>query len=111
MDNKIAVKTLDCFELKKKMESGEEVCMVDVRSAWEREECTFPNDTHIPIVKLESSLEALDKSKAYVVYCHHGVRSKQGAEILARNGFKQVFHLKGGIHEWAKKIDSDVSTY
>lgn len=45
-------------------------------------------------------VNALDKSKPVMVYCHSGNRSAQAAEQLRNNGFTAVYALEGGIQAW-----------
>ncbi|KZV54089.1 rhodanese-like/PpiC domain-containing protein 12-like [Dorcoceras hygrometricum] len=45
------------------------------------------------------------------VLCHHGMRSLQVAKWLQTQGFRRVYNLSGGIHEYAVKADPSVPTY
>ncbi|HTF04841.1 MAG TPA: thioredoxin [Bacteroidia bacterium] len=58
-------------------------------------------------------VNALDKSKPVMVYCHSGNRSAQAADQLRNNGFTTVYALDGGIQAWQsagkKVIVPDVS--
>jgi rhodanese-related sulfurtransferase len=47
-----------------------------------------------------SKVQALDKSKEYVVYCRSGARSNKAAQIMADAGIKKVHNLQGGITGW-----------
>ncbi|MCR3755224.1 MAG: putative sulfurtransferase YibN [Candidatus Westeberhardia cardiocondylae] len=40
------------------------------------------------------------KDKHIIVVCNHGFFSRNSAEYLLLNGFKNVYVLKGGIFEW-----------
>jgi rhodanese-related sulfurtransferase len=42
----------------------------------------------------------LDKNKTYLVYCRSGGRSCSAADLMVKNGFKEVYNLKGGIKNW-----------
>lgn len=42
----------------------------------------------------------LQKDKPVALYCRSGKRSHSAAEILVKNGFKQVVELEGGILAW-----------
>ena len=43
--------------------------------------------------------------------CHHGSRSAQVAQWLARNGFTRVHNLAGGIDAWSRLVDPAVPRY
>jgi len=42
----------------------------------------------------------LPKDQPIYLYCNTGYRSKRAAEILAENGYKQVYNLEQGIMDW-----------
>jgi len=44
----------------------------------------------------------LDKTKPIYTYCLSGVRSRQAAEWMQKNGFAVVFNLDGGMVAWKK---------
>ncbi len=49
-----------------------------------------------------AKLEALDKNKAYFLYCEMGGRSEKIAHLMAKNGFTKVHNLIGGYNAWSK---------
>ncbi|KAK4419633.1 Rhodanese-like/PpiC domain-containing protein 12, chloroplastic [Sesamum alatum] len=52
-----------------------------------------------------------DPEKETYVLCHHGMRSLQVAQWLLTQGFKRVFNISGGIHQYALKVDPSIPTY
>ena len=58
---------------------------------------------------LSESAQSPD-STIYVL-CHHGNRSAQVTAWLAQQGWKNVFNVRGGIDEYARKIDQSVGFY
>jgi rhodanese-related sulfurtransferase len=50
----------------------------------------------------EQQLLKLDKSKTYLVYCAGGGRSGDAAELMSKNGFKEVINLSKGFSDWQK---------
>ncbi|MDI9347746.1 MAG: rhodanese-like domain-containing protein [Methylacidiphilales bacterium] len=103
--------TISVTELQKLLQTNKQIVLLDVRHAWEREECCIPNDTHIPLAELESKSASMLKDIPIIVYCHHGMRSKQAVAVLLDLGFQQVSSLDGGIHEWSNKIDPSIGQY
>jgi rhodanese-related sulfurtransferase len=85
--------------------------LIDVREEQERQICAIENSLHIPLGKLFFICEDLPRDKLVVVYCHHGLRSLKGCQLLAERGFDKVKNLKGGIDSWAKEIDKDMAIY
>jgi rhodanese-related sulfurtransferase len=48
----------------------------------------------------KEQLEALDKGKTYLIYCHTGRLSAGARDIMAEMGFKEVYNMSGGIVAW-----------
>lgn len=48
----------------------------------------------------EQKIAALDKNKAYIVYCRSGARSSQAAQYMLSKGFTRIYNLEGGILNW-----------
>lgn len=84
--------------------------ILDVREQWEYDIAHLPGSTLIPLGSLMHKMGELDKSCAWVVVCHHGVRSAHACYYLERNGF-DVINLSGGLDRWAKEIDLDMPLY
>lgn len=50
----------------------------------------------------EAEIQKLDKTVPYAIYCRSGNRSGKTLKIFERNGFKEAYHLYGGINAWKK---------
>jgi len=48
----------------------------------------------------EEQVKKLDPNTPVYVYCRSGRRSANAMEILHKNGFAEVYKLKGGIMAW-----------
>ena len=44
----------------------------------------------------------MDRNKPVIVHCRSGGRSTESLEIFQELGFKNVYHLDGGIMAWEK---------
>lgn len=42
-------------------------------------------------------ISSLEKGRTYLVYCHSGGRSRQGAKLMNTLGYSPVYDLRGGI--------------
>lgn len=49
-------------------------------------------------------INALDKSKTYLVYCRSGARSSNASGYMIKNGFTNVYNLNGGILGWPGNV-------
>lgn len=79
------------------LRNNESILVLDVRTDEEFKCESYKNAIHIPLDDLRNSLNELDKSKTYLVYCRTGLRSYIGCRILYQNGFK-VQNITGGYH-------------
>lgn len=47
-----------------------------------------------------SDVGALDRGKTYLVYCRTGNRSSGAIRVMKEEGFRNLYHLDGGILGW-----------
>lgn len=98
-----AVATITVPELKRRIDAGERLYLLDVRSADE-----YAYDGHIvgahllPLPMLSLRLNELPKDTPIICVCRSGNRSGVAAEQLARHGFSDVTNLTGGMLDWAR---------
>ena len=43
----------------------------------------------------------MDKTKAYLVYCHSDSPAMAGAQLMEDDGFENVYRLEGNYGAWA----------
>ncbi len=68
--------------------SEDNVVVLDVRTASEREQGKVPGSIHIDVNELRSHLSSLDKNNEYWIHCAVGVRAYIAERILKQAGFK-----------------------
>lgn len=89
----------------------EDIGIIDARTKEEFDGGTLDDRAVLVEIKkgdeLEGSLEKfkieinkLNKDKTWFIYCGSGIRSNKGAEVMVKNGFKDVYELKGGLKEY-----------
>jgi len=106
-------------DLSEKLKSRDSFILLDVREPMELDlaEITDSRLEVTPMSQLaQEGIEALSesaRSKDSVIYvmCHHGNRSAQVTAWLAQQGWKNVFNVRGGIHEYARSIDNSIGFY
>ena len=87
----------------------EEVILLDVRTEGEYNVEYIPGAINIPLSDLENRIDELDSSKAIIVYCKTGGRSRTASETLTQRGFI-VYNMEGGINAWKEKFATSTST-
>lgn len=107
----IPVKEMTVEEFNELRNKNGNVVLVDVREPHEYQICNIEGSTLIPLGELDSRTDELNPEDEIVVHCHHGGRSMKAAILLKEKGFKNVLNLKGGIDEWAEKLDPEMSRY
>jgi len=98
-------------ELKARWDRGDRPFLLDVREVVEHELVRLEGDVLIPLGELITRQQELDPDREIVVYCHHGNRSGRATAYLRHNGFPHARNLRGGIEEWAVKIDPSLTRY
>ena len=97
-------------ELKRRRDAGENVFVLDVREPFEYQIAQIGGKL-IPLGELPQRVGELNPEQEIVVQCKGGGRSQKAAEFLAKNGFKKLHNLAGGITAWSNEIDPTVRKY
>jgi len=110
-ENGDSVSTITVHELKRKMDAGERIALIDVREAHEAEIARIDGAKLIPLGDIADRANELDQGEEIIIHCHSGVRSARAVQLLQERGFKNVFTLEGGIDAWSEEIDPNVPKY
>jgi len=93
-------------ELKKRLDAGEKLNIIDVREPHENADFNI-GGVLIPLGQIQSmqidEIEDL-KDKEVILYCRSGNRSGQACMFLDAMGFKNTRNLLGGMLAWQEKI-------
>ncbi|MVT09255.1 rhodanese-like domain-containing protein [Chitinophaga tropicalis] len=100
------MENISVLELKKRIDNGEDLNIVDVREPHEHAEFNI-GGILVPLGEIRAmqvdELEEL-KDKEVIVYCRSGNRSGQAAMILETMGFENVKNLTGGMLAWEDQV-------
>ncbi|MCS7076874.1 MAG: rhodanese-like domain-containing protein [Bacteroidia bacterium] len=99
-------------ELKKRLDAGENIILIDVREPHEYQICNLGGKL-IPLGSLPQRLDELEeyKDKEIIVHCRTGGRSANAVAFLKSQGFTNPRNLIGGVHAWADQIDNAMPKY
>jgi UPF0176 protein len=84
--------------------------VVDMRNHYEYEVGHFrnaievPSDTFREQLPMAADMLEQDKDKNIIMYCTGGIRCEKASAYLLHKGFKNVFHLEGGIIHYANTV-------
>ena len=106
-------------DLAAKLQSEDKFILLDVRELTELDYAKLTDGrlevTPMSQLAREGTRVLSDSAKSQdatiYVLCHHGNRSGQVTAWLAQQGWKNVFSVRGGIDEYARKIDNSVGFY
>ena len=105
------VAEVDATTLKRLLDSGADIQLLDVREPSEYDLCHIQGSKLIPLEELQRRAGELDPEDEIVVYCHVGVRSARAVEFLSSKGFRRARNLMGGIRAWADAVDPSMPVY
>ena len=100
-------------ELKKWIDDGENIFLVDVREPAEFEIVSIPGATLIPKGEFlnGSALERMPQDKRIVLYCKSGMRSAEALAIVKGAGFADAVHVGSGVVGWVNQVDPSLPSY
>ena len=100
---------LDAMQMNELMKD-ESTIVVDMRNHYEYEVGHFEHALEVPSDTFRDQLPmAVDmlrgkEDKNIIMYCTGGIRCEKASAYMRHNGFKKVFHLKGGIINYARLV-------
>ena len=97
-------------ELKRRLDAGESLFVLDVREPHEYAICHLGGHL-IPLGELPNRVHELDSSREIVVHCKGGIRSAKAIDLLRQYGFQRTLNLAGGILAWSDKVDPSIPKY
>jgi rhodanese-related sulfurtransferase len=106
-------------QLSEKLKSEDKFILLDVRELAELNHAKI-TDSRLDVTPMSrlaregtnalSESARLQDATIYVI-CHHGNRSMQVTAWLAQQGWRNVFNVRGGIDEYARRVDQSVGFY
>ena len=101
---------LPAKELKKWLDEGRPVTLLDTRNDYEVKLGTFKNaiiphiDTFRQFPAAVRELPEELKDQPVVMFCTGGIRCEKASAHLLARGFAEVYHLKGGILKYLEEV-------
>ena len=101
---KTRIKEEDFRDIKKKLDAGEPMIIIDTREDNEWARGHIPNAVHLGKGVIERDIEKAipDKDATVVLYCGGGYRSALAADNLQKMGYRNVISMDGGWRGWAE---------
>lgn len=122
------MESIDVYELKDRMDAGEDLLILDVREPHEWEIAAIDGTLRIPKGDIQAAKNAvlagrklweetllvdLPKDREIIVHCRSGKRSADVIEMLREIGYEEnkLVNVEGGILAWARDIDPSLPAY
>ena len=98
-----------------KLISDDDVMVLDTRNTYEFSIGTFKNSIQpettnfrdFPKWLEEIKDSSLKKDQKIAMFCTGGIRCEKASSLMKVKGFKNIYHLKGGILNYMDKVDKD----
>ena len=103
-DSKTRIRETDIREVKRRLDAGDKLHLVDVREESEWARGRLPGALHLSKGVIERDIEKAipDKSAPIVLYCGGGFRSALAADNLQKMGYTSVISMDGGWRAWTE---------
>jgi sulfur-carrier protein adenylyltransferase/sulfurtransferase len=98
-------------ELKRRLDAGEQLQIVDVREPNEYQINKIPGTTLIPLGELPRRYQELDLDREIILHCKMGGRSAKAQDFLRTVGVTNTKNLKGGVLAWIDQVDPSQPKY
>lgn len=92
---------------------AKDTIVIDMRNHYEYEVGHFekaieiPSDTFREQLPMAAAMMKDNKDKNIIMYCTGGIRCEKASAYMLHHGFENVFHLEGGIINYANKIKEE----
>lgn len=94
-------KLIEDKELETMVADGKPIVIVDVREPYEFAEGHIKGAINIPYESAKKrALKELSTNDRIVFVCHGGPMGDELGVLLVKNGYKDVYNLKGGMKKW-----------
>jgi UPF0176 protein len=93
-----------------KLTKDPDTIVIDMRNHYEYEVGHFekaievPSDTFREQLPMAVNMMEDQRDKNIIMYCTGGIRCEKASAWMLHNGFKNVFHLEGGIIHYANQV-------
>lgn len=78
--------------------------LIDVRESEEFKRGHILGARNIPVTQMKQRLVEMRKDKPLYLYCQGSSRSARAATLLHKQGYSQIYQLKGGFRNWTGRV-------
>jgi sulfur-carrier protein adenylyltransferase/sulfurtransferase len=104
------MKEITVTELSDMRKNNEDIQLIDVREPHELDIARIGGEL-IPMATVMDNLDRISRDKKVIIYCRSGARSGAIVQALEKQGYTNVYNLKGGILAWSDQVDPSIPKY
>ena len=93
------IKSIDPLSLKRRLDEGSAI-LIDIREPREHAREHIEGARLVPLSRFNAENFGEVSDKTAVFHCYSGGRTGSNARLLQSKGFRDVYHLGGGIVAW-----------
>lgn len=95
-------RSISPLEARRRMDSGEDLILLDVRTPDEYLTMRLPDErvVHIPLGALREKAAQLPRDKEIIAFCKVSMRGYEAQRILNAAGYDRVCFIEGGLVAW-----------
>ncbi len=101
---KAEVGFIDIPAMREKIKNGDDMMILDTRSAKEYDAGHIEGAVLIPVDDIREKTGSLDPGKETIIYCRSGYRAYLALRTLKNHGFSDVKLLNGSFLSWERKL-------
>ncbi len=104
-DAKTRIRETTVDEVKRRLDRGDRLLLIDVREESEYAKDHLPGAIHLGkgIIERDVEKKVPDTAAEIILYCGGGFRSALAADNLKKMGYSNAISMDGGIREWRDK--------
>ena len=101
----MSISPIDGMDMIEKNKNNPNFIILDVRTPGEYASGHIAGAMNLDYYSksFRTTLNQLDKSKTYLIYCHTGRRSGLTLDLMRDLGFSEAYDIEGGIAAWKAK--------
>ncbi|OQY19947.1 MAG: pyridine nucleotide-disulfide oxidoreductase [Desulfobacteraceae bacterium 4572_35.1] len=99
------VDSMSPAEVCQRLEQGEDIFLLDVRSPAEFDEVRISGATLIPLGALRNRLDEVPRDRLVAPFCKLSMRGFEAQIVLQQAGFTNVRYIEGGIVAWPYELE------
>ncbi len=109
----VHVEEITVQELQSLLNTDPKIQLIDVREEFEFHIANLGNESMlIPLSRIGEEYDKIEKNKKVVLFCRSGIRSRNAiVQLQNEYGYENLLNLKGGILEWARVLDPEMTQY